>query len=376
MAYDFVPTTQAEIKKEARLGTYRDEITTLFLLLRNLDDKVKDPIAIDVGKKAVKILPSFEKKVKISDLKTKSKITAKMDFGRGTRGIAAESKSKIVGSKDKSDAGGNKGILFEKELIATIDKYQKGDRITNNSQLKCVEEIYEKYDLKNKDVKLIPEGALNKKRPIVFQGDGIYIGGSNFDIGSTVTDITLQARDPKTKRDTNVYLSLKYGNTVTFFNSGVQKILTKSEIDKGMINNANGLTVLKLFGIDPRKFCNVFLGYTSGAIEKKVDMEDTFDKLDKTILKNLIKSGVGYGYELVHKDNKGSIHNIKMTSSQLDISSTPKSCKVYYGGLGGGGKRIDMVVETPMFTLKFNIRSKFRGIIYPTHMMCDYTIKH
>ena len=48
--------------------------------------------------------------------------------------------------------------------------------------------IESEYKLKNKDVQVIPEGGLNKRRPLTFSGDNIYVGGSNFNIGSTKID--------------------------------------------------------------------------------------------------------------------------------------------------------------------------------------------
>jgi hypothetical protein len=373
MAYDFVPKTVQDITKQKQLGNAGGQLVTLWQLLESIDSKIKEPLAIDIKKKAVKVLPDFEKKIGKNDFKSKYKFTIKIDFGRGTRGIAKLSKGKMV-SKDKEEGGGNKGILFEREYTKNLLAYQKGDRVSNTKHLKAIHEMTYEYKLGGLDVQIIPEGELNKKRPIVFQGSNIYIGSSNFDIGATVTDITLKTFNPKSKKTDYVYLSLKYGNTVTFFNSGVQKIFTKNDIMSGTITNPDGLTILKLFGIQPKKFCSVFNSYGSGKIVS--GSEDTFKDVDKNMLKGLIKSGVGYGYYLVHMANNGDIHQYRMTKEQLEKASTPQSCTVYYGGLTGGGKRIDMVVETPMFTLKFNIRSKFRGIVNPTHMMCDYVIKH
>ena len=103
---------------------------------------------------------------------------------------------------------------------------------------------------------------------------------------------------------------------------------------------------------------------------------DTFKDIDKNRLKELIKSGVGYGYQLVHQASNGQIHNYEMTQSNLERASTPQSCIIVYGGATGQAKRVDILVETPMFKLQFNFRNKARGGVYPSHLMCDYTIKH
>lgn len=375
MAFNFVPTTVEEIAKQKKLGDNRGPFSALFLLLTKKDTTVKDPIAIDIEKGAVKILPSFEKKINLTTVKRKIDPKMKVSFGRGSRGVAKESSGKMAPGKKKPEDGGNKGIIFEKKFTADLQKYQNGDSILDRENKTCICEIYEIYGLENLDTKIVPEGELNKKRPLIFQGDNIYVGGSNFNIGATVTDITLESYNPKLKRTKNTYLSLKWGNTVTFFNAGIQKILKKEEIKTGIISNANGLKILELFGIRPEKFCAVFNAYDAGG---RVDSEkeNTFSNVNTSLLQNLIKSGVGYGYHLVHQANNGKIHHVEMTEAELEISSTPQSCMVYYGGLTGGGKRIDIVVETPLFTLKFNFRSKFRGIVYPTHLMCDYVIKH
>ena len=47
----------------------------------------------------------------------------------------------------------------------------------------------------------------------------------------------------------------------------------------------------------------------------------------------------------------------------------PLSCQVFYGGLGGQGKRIDMVIKTPKYKMKVNIRDTQGGDGYPTRIM-------
>ena len=67
-------------------------------------------------------------------------------------------------------------------------------------------------------------GGKNQPRPLNGGSGGLYVtaGGSKTkNIGSTVTDITTEWGDKKKP----VYLSLKFGNTLTFINSGVGKNL-------------------------------------------------------------------------------------------------------------------------------------------------------
>ena len=44
---------------------------------------------------------------------------------------------------------------------------------------------------------------------------------------------------------------------------------------------------------------------------------------------------------------------------------------LYYGGMDGKGKRIDMTFKNSCFEFKLNIRNK-QGSLYPSHLMLDY----
>jgi hypothetical protein len=167
-----------------------------------------------------------------------------------------------------------------------------------------------------------------------------------------------------------IYLSLKMGSTVTFFNAGVARIITPKEIQAGLISNENALALFKMFGVDNAKFCQVFEGYSGS--EAKDETVNTFQMLNKNILTNFIKSGIGHGYHMVHKTGK-DIHHFPIDRNFLEKASQPMSCEVRYPV--GVAKRIDINVETPVFQFKFNIRNK-QGGIYPSHIMADYKIKH
>lgn len=379
MAYDFIPTKASEIYAHPKLKNSVNQaidMVNLFDFLREKDPKIEDPIAIDVDKKAAKILPAFEKKFALTVLKSKLKLRIKVDFGRGSRGIAQLGSGKMKAGKSMEEGSSNKGIAFEKELTKALDEHFKGNTLSTAKYKKpvvdCVLGIEKDYKLKNKDVQVVPEGALNKRRPLTFMGESIYVGGSNFNIGATVTDITLKTQDDK-KKVGYVYLSLKYGPKVTFFNAGIGKILPKKELEEGKVTNEQGKALLDMFGINHSMFTAIFDPKVKKVSQGPVD---TFNKIDKNKLKQLIKSGVGYGYHLVHMASNGSIHDVEMTSTELDKSSTPQSCTILYGGSTGQAKRVDIIVETPLFKLIFNFRNKARGGVYPSHLMCDYTIKH
>jgi len=351
MAFNFLPKTAEEIGK-AKLKN-GSEYIALYTFLTKKVPAVKDPLAIDKTKPtAVKVMRQLNGKVTLQEMKNVTSVL-NIDWGNGSRG---------------GQGPGNKGNLFEGELTNDIQSYIDNGRdgpFDNAGNKKFVLEMADYYKLdskKNITVKAV--GELNQKRSLVFNGPQPYIKGSNFDIGATVTDVTVMADNKP------IYLSLKLGGTVTFFNAGVMRILTADEMSQGYVSNAQGKALLDLFAIDNVKFSRVFRMY--GGTEREITEEDTFSKINKNRLKNFIMSGVGYGYHLVHKMGN-DIHHFDIKKQDLERWSTPTSCKVRYPI--GEAKRVDIYVDTPKFELKFNIRNK-QGGVFPSHIMSDYKIKH
>lgn len=260
-------------------------------------------------------------------------------------------------------ADNNKGNAFEPEYNNHISEY-----------IPILSKIIKK-DLSGYESKLT--GTDNVRRPLQFKGDSFIIGlikGYNT-IGDSVADIKL------TKGNDVVNLSLKNGGKVTFINTGVGKIFPKSAFEKCKNEGTyelpkEGELVLNTFGIDKKRFIDVFVNYTkeksNGKVEgNSVDNTDIMKKNKN--LKEFLNSVIGYNYILVHKIGK-DIHYIDMTKENRDklVSNLNKST-IYYGGKTGKGKRIDIEVEFQNMKLLMNIRSKTGGI-YPTHLMADYTI--
>ena len=123
----------------------------------------------------------------------------------------------------------NKGTQFEQHFYEDAVKFlggKKGNRFI--PFIKDFNDILQKKmklalsDLEYKDNGLtgvLDEGSKNQSRPLKFSGGGLVVsagGVATLDMGSTLTDITFQYGEKKTP----VYLSLKYGPTLTFFNSG------------------------------------------------------------------------------------------------------------------------------------------------------------
>ena len=260
-------------------------------------------------------------------------------------------------------ASKNKGNAFEPEYNNHISEY-----------IPILGKIIKK-DLTGYESKLT--GGDNVRRPLQFKGDSFTIGltkGYN-DIGDSVADIKL------IKDNDVVNLSLKSGEKVTFVNTGVGKIFPKSAFEKCKNEGTyelpkEGELVLETFGIDKKRFIDIFVNYTKEKSKEKVEGNsvDNTDIMKKNKnLKEFLDSVIGYNYILVHKIGK-EIHYINMTKENRDklVSNLNKST-IYYGGKSGKGKRIDVELEFQNMKLLMNIRSKTGGI-YPTHLMADYTI--
>lgn len=353
-AYDFFPKTNKDI--ETSLASWSGEqikdAKKLLDYFKKNYSSVELPINFDVNnKRTVNVSRYLKSSVDINKLKKDLNINSfNLKYGNGS-----------LGNRGKN----NKGSQFEQEYADSIWNWWSGIDIDPN-HLESIEDIYKTYkldDSKYLNVDIV--ASANTKRPIEY-GSKIIITnptGSGYDIGQAVSDITLQTDTGKT-----IYLSLKSGSTTTFFNVGVKTVLTKPEIESGKIKNPNGLNLLKLFGIKPDLFCDVFNGNLT---KKTVDKNPRFDKSGLT---ELLKSGIGHGYHVIHK--KGS----KVESKKMDVAAMNRAANVgritvYYGGLTGSGKRIDVVFDSPDYHFKVNIRDTQGGDGYPTRMMCDFVSK-
>lgn len=257
----------------------------------------------------------------------------------------------------------NKGNAFEPEYNDHISEY-----------IPILSKIAKK-DLTGYESKLT--GADNVRRPLRFKGDSFTLGlinGYNT-IGDCVADIKLS------KGNDVVNLSLKSGPTTTFANTGVGNIFPKSAFEKCKNEGTyevpkEGELVLETFGIDKKRFFDVFVKYTKEKSKEKVEghiVDNTDIMKNNKNLKEFLDSVIGYGYIMVHKIGK-EIHYIDMTKENRDklLSGISKST-IYYGGKQGKGKRVDILIQFQNMELKMNIRSKTGGI-YPTHLLADYTI--
>jgi hypothetical protein len=358
-AFNVFPTTEDEISNE--------KVKELFRVIKKYPKlSINDPLVLDPkSPNTAKISRSLQRDSQFIDY-LNGELDIELDPIDGAKwnGISIK-----WGEGSKGGRGINsKGLGFEGELVADLELLrEEGISNSNKNQFRypdLIIEISKELGLKKGNFNVIPEGAKNQSRPLGFKSGGPVVEFSQGSAAETLTDITID------KKGTKYYLSAKFGNTLTFFNSGITKILPASEIKAGKITNSDGVALLDTFGIDNETFCKVFNDYPDADFSK-VNGASTKYSIPK--MKNLIKSGIGEGYYMVKAGGKSSQFE-HIDSKYTDTASDISAPVIYYGGIGGNGKRVDVTFESPTYKFKINIRNK-QGGLYPTHIMCDYTKK-
>jgi hypothetical protein len=358
-AFSVFPTTEDEISNE--------KVKELFRTIKAYPDlTLNDPLVLDPkSPNTVKISRSLQRDSKfINYLNDELDIELDPINGSKWNGISIK-----WGEGSRGGRGiKSKGLGFEGELTSDLELLrEEGISESNKDQFKypdLIIEISKELGLKEGNFTVIPEGEKNQSRPLGFKSGGPVVEFSAGSAAETLTDITIN------KKGTKYYLSAKYGNTLTFFNSGITKILPASEIKSGKITNPDGIALLDTFGIDNETFCKVFNDYPDGNFS---ELSGATTKYSISNIKNLVKSGIGEGYYMVKAGGKSSQFE-HIDSAYANTASDISSPVVYYGGLGGNGKRVDITFESPTYKFKINIRNK-QGGLYPTHIMCDYVKK-
>ena len=157
----------------------------------------------------------------------------------------------------------NKGNLFEQyfyeDAVKVLEGATKGKRFVPTileMNEKFEKELGKAMGMVEGDPKfkgVLEEGSANKSRPLAYSGGSLVVaaeGNVTEDMGSTLTDITFQYGQTLTP----VYLSLKFGPTLTFFNTGVggrngPLLFTEKEISEYKVTTQGGLDFLKMFGM-------------------------------------------------------------------------------------------------------------------------------
>jgi len=287
-------------------------------------------------------------------------------------------KTAEFGGQVKGGKKVNMGNQYEEDLTQALIDHCSGVKVKKypehvNMIIDAMVKAYGKGP-----TKALGEGGKNQARPLKKKGNNIVIsaGGSTAtnNIGATLTDITL------TVAGKPVYLSVKFGDTLSFFNCGIRSTgkgklsLFPEEKMKANVIPEDGQEYLNMFGIDEAKFIDVFANYgtKSGPTVDNHIQDTKLDNAGKDALEELIASGVGYGYWMVHYTGS-KLEVYEIDKDYMDKASTlvGSTVEINYGGATGKGKRIDMLFETKKYEFKFNIRNK-QGGVYPTHSNGDY----
>ena len=359
-AFSVFPTTEDEISNE--------KVKELFKIIKSYPNlTLNDPLVLDPNSpNTAKITRSLQRDPKfIEYLNNELDITLDpLDGGKWNGVFIKWGEGSRGGRGIKS-----KGLGFEGEIVADLELLKaEGVSEGNKDQFKypdLIIEMSKELGLKQGNFEVKPEGGKNQSRPLGFKSGGPVVEFSNKSAAETLTDITIN------KEGTKYYLSAKFGNTLTFFNSGVTKTFPSNEIKEGKITNSDGIALLDTFGIDNELFCKVFNDYPNGNFSEFNGPSTNYD-LSK--IKNLIESGIGEGYYMVKAGGKGGNEFYKIDKDYTDTASNISAPKIYYGGDSGKGKRIDITFESPTYSFKINIRNK-QGGLYPSHIMCDYKTK-
>lgn len=355
-AFSLFPKSEDEIDNP--------KVKQLFNIVKSYPNlSLEDPIVLDPNKpNSVKISRSLQRDSKfITFLSEKLGIELDPYNGGKWNGLTINWGEGSRGGRGVQ----NKGAGFEGELLSDLELLKEQGIDENNKDQyihpELIIEISKELDLKQGNFDVRGEGEKNQSRPLTFDG-GPKIAFSDETAAATLTDITI------TKDSKEYYLSAKFGLTTTFFNSGITKILPADEIQSGEIKNSNGIELLNTLGINNETFCKVFNEYPDGDFSS---LNGATTSYDSSKLSDLIKSGIGEGYYIVTA-GKGRYEFYNIDSSYLsEASAVTSGVEVYYGGLEGKGKRVDVTFESALYKFKVNIRSKTGGL-YPTHIMCDY----
>ena len=350
MAYNILPSTETEARKAVSFmnKTSADEALRLWKHLNEKYGKIiPNPLAFDSTKKNdCKIARMIQTEFTIKDIKKELKITTlRPDFGDGTRGNRGQN---------------NQGTLFERNMEEALNDWiENPDDLSNNKYKDFIYDIVKHYNLEKCDeIKVVSEGRQNKKRPMKLVNDHWEIGDASptrgYNIGATVTDITLHTKCKNIKR--KIYLSLKTTGTTNLSNLGLKTtVFPVDEVKAGNIEKKDGKALMKTFGLNEQFLCATFNEFQDG--NRSYHQTDNSPSYDRELLRELIKGSLGYGYHYVHLQRGTKIKHLEIDENFLRRASTPSNVKINYGGDTGGRKRVNIHMETPVFTMNFNIRN-------------------
>ena len=350
MAYNILPSTEEEARKAVGFMN-ETSAKEAFRLYRHLYKKyghiIPNPLAFDSSKKNdCKIARMIQTEFTIKDIKKELKITTlRPDFGDGTRGNRGQN---------------NQGTLFERNMEEALNDWiENPDDLSNNKYKDFIYDIVKHYNLEKCDeIKVVSEGRQNKKRPMKLVNDHWEIGTASrtngYDIGATVTDVTLHTKCKNVKR--KIYLSLKTSGTTNLSNLGLKtNVFPVDEVKAGKIEKKDGLALMDTFGLNEEYLCSTFNEFQDG--NRRYHKTETPNGYNRDLIKELIKGSLGYGYHYVHLQKGTKIKHLEIDQNFLERASTPTNVKINYGGDTGGAKRVNIHMMTPVFNMVFNIRN-------------------
>jgi hypothetical protein len=258
----------------------------------------------------------------------------------------------------------SKGFSFETNLENDFKRFiSEGLNSEEFFYKDLITELVSEFNLtKATEISIKDTSVSDIYRPLIFTGESVRIATN--DAAAKISDLTL------TVNDSSKFLSLKYGNTISFFNIGVQKVFNPKEIAMGEITNKYGLSLLKTFNVDNLLFCRVFNDYSTD-----VDFREFHSKHTPTDeFQEFLKSGFGIDYTMIHLKTKGfKVETVN--SNFLDKNGKILgNVLIRYGGANGKSKRVDLVFETIEYNFLLSIRNK-QGGLYPSHIICNYSPK-
>ena len=371
MAYNAIPKTRKELGEI--ISGAKEEIVSdanrLYCHLVNKYPKISEPLAFDPSKKnECKIRRALQGEIKLGELKKQLKISKlRIDFGDGSRG---------------NRGLGNQGTLFEVELQEGFDNWIENNE-TKHKYSQFIKEMIAHYKLEEcKAVKCIAEGGENKKRPMSLEGEKWQVGDASdslgYDIGATVTDLTLEVlcADNKLRK---YFISCKTSGTTNLSNLGLKgNVFPVEQVKACKIEEKSGKALMETFGLDEQKLCDTFNKFDAG---DKTYKESASVSGNKAKLAQLIKGSLGYGYHYVHLE-RGKIKHFEIDKKFLDSAAKASRLRIAYGGEQGGAKRINIHLTTPKMEMMFNIRNTTtKGTkddpnrVYPDKLQSAYKMK-
>ena len=404
MAYDYFPKNSRELLKDSKkLKTLDDKnlLDDVAAILQHLNTKYSQqdlPIALDptvvANATAIKLRKTL---VNVLAKQGQTNGATQENIRRALRDVKKADGTPVAltdlrftfGDGSRGNKGAkNRGLKFEDDIVASFEIWKQGEpyepgAIIKPNIEKFILELVEMYNLtKYSQLIIVPEGALNKSRPLNVTGTGMYVGNSPvFDIGATVTDVTVKGSGAQGASDKVVYLSLKKGSTVSYFGAGLSTSYlvgypASGQVDMKYKHRTGFIQLCKHFGIDLDLFDQVFRYKVTPSRPIANVVPSNYNK---QAIGQLIKSAIGYGFHMVHLFDTGAkqIKHYLATNQYMSANSQIIGApRIYYGGKQGFSRRVTVEVQTKDYRrIEFTIRNKTNTALAPKDLLSQFYYK-